>query len=75
MSSRKIIYQHFLDGLWTAGDESALRGVAGRLTDEMGFEWFAYLGLVKKGLLFLHLMIGNGGSITSSTNTRTLIQW
>lgn len=45
MSSQEVLFQNFTDALWTANDELALRNVAERVASELGFRWFAYLGL------------------------------
>jgi LuxR family transcriptional regulator, activator of conjugal transfer of Ti plasmids len=41
----EIVFQNFVDELWTACDGSALHHAAERVASELGFENFAYLGL------------------------------
>lgn len=45
MSNQNLLFQNFADSLWTANDELSLRRVAERVAEEMGFRWYAYLGL------------------------------
>lgn len=53
MGSRDIVFQNFLDGLCTAAGEGALRAVAERATQQLGFNWFAYLGLGPEGPILI----------------------
>jgi len=45
LPTHDIVAKSFFDGLWTANDETALRCVAERAARQLGFSWFAYLGL------------------------------
>src|SRR5262245_34159263 len=45
MSSIEQTFQEFIDALQTARDDDALERIATRLTQRLGFRWFAYLGI------------------------------
>ncbi len=45
MSSAERAFQEFLDAIQTASDEAAFERIARRVTERLGFKWFAYLRL------------------------------
>src|SRR5262249_15975244 len=45
MKSVKRSFQQFAEALQPAGDEICFEGIARRITERLGFRWFAYLRL------------------------------
>jgi LuxR family transcriptional regulator, activator of conjugal transfer of Ti plasmids len=45
MTNKELVFENFIDTLWSAHDSSALRSAADRAVANLGFNSFAYLGL------------------------------
>lgn len=53
VSSAERAFQEFLDAIQTASDEAAFERIARRVTERLGFRWFAYLRLTENAPMLI----------------------